>query len=54
MQTLLISHGYNCGRYGADGEFGAATAAALRKFQTEKRLLSDAECGEKTWAKLLT
>lgn len=54
MQTLLISRGYNCGRYGADGEFGSATAAALRKFQTEKRLVSDAECGEETWGKLLT
>lgn len=53
MQTLLISRGYNCGKYGADGEFGAATAAALRKFQTAKSLVSDAECGEETWRKLI-
>lgn len=54
MQTLLISRGYNCGKYGADGEFGAATAAALRKFQTAKSLVSDAECGEETWGKLIS
>ena len=33
MQTMLIDIGYDCGKYGADGEFGAATEAALIKFQ---------------------
>ncbi len=53
MQTLLIAQGYNCGQYGADGEFGAVTAVALRKFQAANSLVSDAECGENTWRKLL-
>ena len=33
MQQLLIAAGFPCGYYGADGDFGGATLAALRAFQ---------------------
>jgi GH25 family lysozyme M1 (1,4-beta-N-acetylmuramidase) len=34
LQSYLIRLGYDCGRWGADGDFGDATEAAVRKFQT--------------------
>lgn len=33
IQKMLISLGYSCGRYGADGEWGADTRSACIKFQ---------------------
>ena len=33
IQKMLIALGYNCGRYGADGEWGADTRSACIKFQ---------------------
>ena len=33
MQEMLIACGYSCGSYGADGQFGDATEAALIRFQ---------------------
>ena len=33
MQKMLIACGYSCGSYGADGDFGKATLAALKAFQ---------------------
>ena len=36
LQTALISLGYTCGVYGADGEFGDCTEMAVRVFQTAK------------------
>ena len=53
MQILLIGYGYGCGKYGADGDFGANTDTALRNFQRKYKLEIDGICGEKTWAKLL-
>lgn len=41
LQTILISLGYSCGRWGADGEFGDDTEAALVKFQIGHDLNSD-------------
>lgn len=53
MQLLLIGYGYNCGGYGADGEFGNGTYASVRSFQNDRGLEVDGICGPNTWAKLL-
>lgn len=53
MQILLIGYGYNCGGYGADGEFGSGTHASVRQFQNDRRLEVDGICGPQTWASLL-
>lgn len=52
-QLLLIGRDFSCGGYGADGDFGNATFAAVKNFQTEKNLHVDGEIGPETWAKLL-
>ena len=54
-QTELIQKGYDCGSFGADGEFGAATEKAVRLFQrdhtdqTGKPLTVDGVIGSRTW-----
>lgn len=53
LQETLISLGYDCGKWGADGEFGSATAKAVRAFQQENDLNVDGIVGEKTKAALL-
>ena len=53
MQGILIACGFGCGPDGADGDFGPATEAALRRFQTENGLEADGVCGEQSWKKLL-
>ena len=53
MQGILIACGCSCGPDGADGDFGPATEAALRRFQTENGLDADGICGEQSWKKLL-
>ena len=53
LQALLIGYGYDCGRTGADGDFGGATDSALRKYQSRNGLTVDGVAGPKTWAKLL-
>jgi len=52
MQEMLIKAGYSCGSYGADGDFGSGTDAALRKFQKENGLTIDGKYGEKSKEKL--
>lgn len=54
MQQLLIAKGYSCGTTGADGSCGANTVAAIKKYQTAKKLDVDGSCGQKTWNALLT
>jgi hypothetical protein len=58
-QTELIQKGYDCGSFGADGEFGAATEKAVRAFQrdntdpdTGNPLAVDGVIGSRTWAAL--
>lgn len=53
LQAALIANGFSCGTAGADGDFGNATAAALRKFQTKYGLGVDGIAGNETWSKLL-
>lgn len=55
LQEQLISLGYSCGKWGADGDYGKDTKAAVLKFQqdvfTDKKE-HDGEYGPKTYAKL--
>lgn len=53
MQILLIGYGYNCGGYGADGEFGNGTEGSVRAFQHDRNLEKDGICGPETWSALL-
>lgn len=49
LQSLLNSHGANIP---VDGDFGPRTAAALRVYQTSKRLVADGIAGRYTWETL--
>mgnify|MGYP004564937087 FL=1 len=52
LQTRLFALGYPVGAAGADGEFGADTAKALRAFQSSRGIEADAVAGPVTWGKL--
>ncbi len=52
MQTMLLKLGYDLGPCGIDGDFGKATDAAVRSFQSDHRLTVDGICGADTWAEL--
>ncbi len=57
MQTALINRKYSVGKWGADGDFGAATKTGLHEFQLDNpacgtRGKPDNKCGQKTAAKL--
>ena len=45
LQQALISLGYSCGSYGADGEFGDCTEMAVRAFQKDHGCEVDGEYG---------
>lgn len=49
-QELLIGLGYDCGPYGADGDFGPATELAVRRFQGDHGLAVDGIIGPQTEA----
>lgn len=52
LQKALINLGYDCGKWGADGEFGDATEMAVRAFQRDHGLDADGEAGPLTLAAL--
>lgn len=51
-QTELKNKGYDLGSSGVDGNFGKATEAAVKAFQTDSGLKVDGIIGPATWAKL--
>lgn len=53
MQLLLIGYGYDCGGYGADGDFGNGTSTSLVNYQHDNGLAANGICEQNTWAKLL-
>lgn len=53
LQSLLIQLGYDCGRWGADGDFGDSTEAAVRKYQRDHKLTVDGEAGPDTIGSIL-
>lgn len=53
LQQLLIGLGYDCGRWGADGDFGDATEIAVGRFQADHHLETDGEYGPKTHKALM-
>ena len=52
LQTNLIELGYDCGRWGADGDFGDATEMAVKDFQTNCNLAVDGEFGPEDCVKM--
>ena len=52
MQTELMAQAYSLPRYGADGDFGGETLAAVKAFQADKGLDVDGEFGPKSLAAL--
>ena len=53
LQAALIAYGFSCGAAGADGDFGAGTESALKRFQVKYNLGADGIAGKGTWGKLL-
>lgn len=50
LQENLILLGYDCGRWGADGDFGDATEIAVMQFQKDNGLEVDGQFGNKSKA----
>lgn len=48
LQEALIELGYDCGKWGADGDYGDATEMAVRALQRDKGLQIDGDYGPKT------
>ena len=53
LQSMLIQLGYDCGRWGADGDYGDATEMAVEQFQRHWGLDADGEYGVKTHSMLM-
>ena len=52
LQEKLLQVGEVLPRYGADGDFGSETLAAVRSFQRKHQLEVDGVVGKNTWAML--
>ncbi len=48
-QTMLTRLGYDIGSCGIDGDFGRATEAGVKSFQSDHRLVVDGVVGPMTW-----
>ena len=53
LQEALISLGFSCGSYGADGEYGDCTEMAVRAFQSATGCEVDGEYGPETHKALM-
>lgn len=53
LQKILISLGYDLGKWGADGLFGTQTYKAVKSYQQKKNLVVDGVVGKMTWNSLL-
>lgn len=51
-QQLLLDRGYKLPKYGADGDYGSETQAAVKAFQKDWGLTQDGVIGKKTWEML--
>lgn len=54
LQAKLLALGYALPRFGADGDFGSETEAAVKQFQKDWGLKEDGIVGSATWERLLT
>ncbi len=54
LQQLLMSLGYALPKYGADGDYGSETEAAVRKFQRQEQLTVDGKYGDQTHRALMS
>ena len=54
MQMLLISRGYDLGRWGADGIFGKQTMKAVKAFQKDCGIRVDGVVGPVTYSRLFS
>ena len=54
LQKLLMDRGYALPKYGADGDYGKETEAAVKAFQRDWGLVQDGVTGPNTWAMLLS
>lgn len=52
LQVRLMELGYELPRFGADGNYGSETIAAVKAFQKEHRLIADGVTGPLTWTAL--
>lgn len=50
IQSLITQRGT---KLVVDGDYGATSVAAVKKFQTSKKLVADGQVGPKTWAPLV-
>ncbi|MFC8226316.1 peptidoglycan-binding protein [Streptomyces sp. NPDC057287] len=54
IQALLIFKGFSVGSTGVDGQFGAATESAVKRFQGSRGISADGIVGPTTWHYLRT